>query len=199
MYLSSHEYRVTSLVVTADGSLLASGARNGRIRLWRLPSGEPAAAMSRHPSGVACLAAGPDGNLLASGGPDGVRLWRLPSGEPAGVLCGAEHPVGFLMLNRDGQLLVSGGDDGQIRLWRLTRLTEVCRTAAPDLDPAEAERLVRASQARPGPERDWALMIAALVRRWHRYDIEVAAVEPGTGPGATDIDLGRDPTDPASR
>ncbi|HZY87109.1 MAG TPA: WD40 repeat domain-containing protein [Gemmataceae bacterium] len=81
---------------------------------------EPCRAVLRdHEGSVDCLAASPDGGLLASGGADGlVRLWRLPAGELLHTLPGHGSPVNCLVFSPDGRALASGGE-GTVRLWRL--------------------------------------------------------------------------------
>jgi WD40 repeat protein len=115
-------------VFSPDGSLLATGSGED-VRLWHLPSGEPAATLTGHTGPVRCLVITPDGHLLASASMDGtVRLWRLPAGEPAGVLRmyeGDYYPNRYhdipshLVVTADGGLLVCGGQDGSLRVWRL--------------------------------------------------------------------------------
>lgn len=107
--------------MTPDGGLLASASWDRTVRLWRLPSGEPAGTLKGHKGWVQCLAVTPDGRLLASGGNDKiVRLWRLPSGEPVSTLKHGEFgSVTCLAVTTDGRLLASGGVSGTVRLWRL--------------------------------------------------------------------------------
>jgi len=118
--LPGHESSITSLAVTPDGSLLASGSYDGTIRLRRLPDGEPMATLRGHEDGVTSLTVTPDGSLLASGSHDNtIRLWRLPDGECVATLRGHESWVYSLAVTPDGSLLASGSGDSTIRLWRL--------------------------------------------------------------------------------
>jgi WD40 repeat protein len=108
------------LTISPDGRLVAVGGQDGAVRLWRLPSGEPAGVLEGHIGEVVALAFAPGGGLLASGGTDSkVRLWRLPSGAPAGVLEGHRASVTCLAIDADGQRLVSGSADRSARVWSL--------------------------------------------------------------------------------
>lgn len=80
-------------------------------------------------SPVECLAASPDGRLVASGGTGYVCLWRLPEGEllwrhrerwPGRGFGGHAGKVNCLAFSRDGTMLASGGDDWTARLWRVS-------------------------------------------------------------------------------
>jgi len=154
---------------------------------------EEAAVLEGHSAAVGCLAVTPDGGLLASGGDglDGtVRLWRLPSGAPAGTLTGHKGDVRCLAVTPDGGLLASGGRDGTVRLWR-SSLRAASRTPVGDLDPADVQRLLHATNDQPAAaaERSWALLIAALVSWRRRHDIELADAGLADPAGASDIEL----------
>lgn len=55
------------------------GGEDGAIRLAAVATGKRVATLARHDSEARCLAFGPDGKLLASGGENGaVRVWDVP-------------------------------------------------------------------------------------------------------------------------
>ena len=81
---------VSSVAFSPDGTTLASGSRDGIVRLWditRQPKA-PKATLSDHGCRVWSVAFSPDGTILASGSDDGaVRLWRaLPPANRDGVV-----------------------------------------------------------------------------------------------------------------
>ncbi|MCI0464092.1 MAG: WD40 repeat domain-containing protein [Gemmataceae bacterium] len=75
--LRGHGGAVTCLALAPDGRLLASGSKDGTVRLWAPPEGRPVQVL-QHSREVQCVSFSPDGRLLASGGKDRqVRLWSL--------------------------------------------------------------------------------------------------------------------------
>jgi WD40 repeat protein len=71
--------QITSVAFAPNGTLIASGDVNGRIRLYTAKGEDPAAILSGHAGAVNWLAFSPDGTQLVSGGEDGtVRIWGIP-------------------------------------------------------------------------------------------------------------------------
>ncbi|HLC42354.1 MAG TPA: WD40 repeat domain-containing protein [Methylomirabilota bacterium] len=116
--LKGHTHTVTALAVTPDGALVASGSRDGTVRLWKLPGGAPHAVLRGHSRAVWTVAISPDGKRLASAADDHtVRVWALPDGRPSLVLHGHTYSVRSLAWSPDGRLLASGSRDSTVRLW----------------------------------------------------------------------------------
>ena len=77
-----HTKWVSCLAISPDGTLLASGSADRKVKLWSLASGQLLSTLRGHTEGVSYLAMSPDGTILASGSWDGtVKLWSLPSGK----------------------------------------------------------------------------------------------------------------------
>jgi WD40 repeat protein/DNA-binding SARP family transcriptional activator len=75
--LSGHLGGVLAVAYSADGSRLATGDGEGRLRLWDA-AGSLLGALPGHGAFVTGLAFSPDGSRLASAGFDGVaRVWAL--------------------------------------------------------------------------------------------------------------------------
>jgi WD40 repeat protein len=103
-----------------DGTVLASGGFDGRVKLWAVDDGAPLREWQAYPTraqggGVNAVAWSPDGVLLATcamGG--GVTLWRAENGEHVRDLPFHDNVVSDLRFSPDGGMLLSAGWNGKI-------------------------------------------------------------------------------------
>ena len=77
--LTGHTNAVESVAFSQDGALLASGSRDGTIKLWNATTRQNTDTFDGHTDVVSAVAFAPDGTLLASGSSvDGtVKLWNV--------------------------------------------------------------------------------------------------------------------------
>ena len=122
----AHAAPVLALAWSPDAALLASGDRDGNVRVWNPLTGRCLRRLdAAHDGGVAALAFAPGGSHLISAGYDGTaRVHGLQSGRVLRELRG--HTGAVLSLaclpggspnGSGGDAILSGGADGVVRAW----------------------------------------------------------------------------------
>ena len=106
-----------SVAFSRDGTVLASGATDGIIRLWDVETQTSIATLSGHRLSVSSVAFSHDGTVLASGaGDETVKLWDVETQTLIATLSGHTRRVTCVAFSRDG-ILASGSIGGTIKLW----------------------------------------------------------------------------------
>jgi WD40 repeat protein len=116
------------LAFAPDGSLLASGGLDKKVRLWDPATGKEVGTLEGHETGVYAVAFAPGGAILASAA-EQIRLWEVRTGKEVGRLeggCG-------LAFSPDGRLLATCPGGGVIAVYDLAT-GKVVRRLASDQD-----------------------------------------------------------------
>jgi WD40 repeat protein/serine/threonine protein kinase/tetratricopeptide (TPR) repeat protein len=120
--------RISAVVFSPGGRLLATHSVDGEARLWDVATFEPVGQELLHEKGTSqypmshywSAAFSPDSKLLATAGADGtVRLWKTDTGDPHGEPLCHEDQVRHVAFSPDGKLLASGSLDSTARLWNV--------------------------------------------------------------------------------
>jgi len=118
--LAGHTGVVTGVVWSPDSTRLASsgGRSSGELFVWNVQSGQRAQTFEGHPGIVSAVAWSSNGDMLISGGSDGMlRWWDVQSGECVKTQIAHQGTVQALKINPDGWRLASCGDDSAIMIW----------------------------------------------------------------------------------
>jgi WD40 repeat protein len=107
-----------SLAYSPDGKILASGDKDGEIRLWDTGDLSLLHELPAYLVPVKSVAFSPDGRTLAAGSQDGsITLWDPATGQLVNQLSGHSGTVNSLAFSPDGKVLASGGGDGKLVRW----------------------------------------------------------------------------------
>src|SRR5258708_2132509 len=135
--LNGHTNYCVALEFSRDGSLLASGSRDGTAILWSTatwkathtlqnPEKDTLYPILSRPGMVEDVAFSPDGQTLALASRVGtVQLWDVGSGELVEPLKGHSSAVLAVAFSPDGRTLASGSVDQTVRLWNVATRREL--------------------------------------------------------------------------
>ncbi|MFE6153679.1 NB-ARC domain-containing protein, partial [Streptomyces sp. NPDC057888] len=111
--------QVTSVAISPDGTWLATGSRDGAVRLWDRARGRCTKTLTGHTDPVCLVVISPDGTWLATHDKRDktVRLWDRGNGRCTTTLTGHTREVRTVAISPDGTWLATSGMDGEVRLW----------------------------------------------------------------------------------
>ena len=96
--------------VSSDCALIATGGRDGHVRLWDAANGVELASSRNAGSGILCIAFSPVSRKLAFGANDGtVWTWDVTSAAGAAAITKHDASVAAVCFSPDGALVASGG------------------------------------------------------------------------------------------
>jgi WD40 repeat protein len=109
---------VSAIAFSPDGTLIASGSEDHRVRLWQPATGRLVRRLDGHSSAVTAVAFSPDGSAVASASNDRtVRLWDVRSGQLLRTLQGHVYHVYAVAFDPRGRWLATASWDRTIQFW----------------------------------------------------------------------------------
>ncbi|MBD2177563.1 hypothetical protein H6F42_11625 [Pseudanabaena sp. FACHB-1998] len=116
--IEGHASAIRSVTFSRDGSILATGSVDKKIKIWDL-AGKELQVFKGHNDAVRSVNFSPDNNSLVSASLDcTIRQWHIHS-RTQQTLRGHNAAVRTLTFSPDGKYLISGGLDDQIKCWDL--------------------------------------------------------------------------------
>ena len=114
--LKGHFVPVTCVACSSNGEWIASGDKEGVVRLWAAASGEPRFA-DQAPRQVTSLSFSPDSKRLSVTGGNVTSILEMPSGKQQLLLVGHRAVVSSGVFSRDGRRVFTGSLDTTIKVW----------------------------------------------------------------------------------
>lgn len=117
--LYGHTHAVESVSFSADGRRLATGSRDGTVKIWDPATGKELAWHQQQGGNVHCVAFAPDGKTvaIARGVHTEVYLWDTVPGKPGTIDFDSLAQLLVVAFSPQGTLLATGSADRTVRLW----------------------------------------------------------------------------------
>ncbi len=112
-----HADEVTCLAFSPDGKSLASGARDGTLRLWDVETGKELRQFDGTLGELTTVTFAPDGANLFSAARDTVTLWDVATGKARQQFAGPAK-IRELVVSEYGTILAAAGEKG-VMVWEL--------------------------------------------------------------------------------
>ncbi len=187
-----HTLRVTAVVWSPDGKLVASGSLDRTVQVWDAETGAHVTTYSGHRDGVSAVAWSPDGKYIASGALDATtQVWESRTGRPVLTYQGHHATVNAVAWSPDGSLIVTGSDDGTAQVWKAQsgELVTAFNGHSGPVTTAQwspdGKRI--ASGGTDGTAQVWDAATGATRYVYHGYRTDIATVQPDKGIPANQI------------
>ena len=112
--LHGHTERIPAVAFSPDGTTIASGLRDGTVKLWNIKTGEN---IHTYRGGGYAVAFSRDGKTLASAGWHGIKLWKIDTHKNISSLKMHRADIRRLVFSPDSRILAWGNGD-QVKLWK---------------------------------------------------------------------------------
>lgn len=118
-----------ALCLSADDRSVIAGGDDGLVQVWDLPAAEGIefggpTAFYRHASGIDCISATANGQLIFTGSRDKlIHAWSTRDGKEAARLTGHEAPIIAVGGQDSATVVLSGAADNSLRVWPVPTVT----------------------------------------------------------------------------
>ncbi len=115
--LDNHTSIESSIHISSDGKLLASGTMEGVIRIWNIASGQCMYTLTGHNKPVFSVIFSINNNILVSADQQSIRIWNLSNYLCIQTIHSKSAALNTISLISDSKQLASGDNNGIIRIW----------------------------------------------------------------------------------
>lgn len=128
--MAGHTADVLAIAWSPDGRRLATGDRDGRVRIVAVPGAADAGGeqveLLGHAAAVWRIAWSPDGATVATASADAtVRIWDATTGRELRSISAHDNRMYGVAFSRDGRVVATSGADHTARLWDVTTWDEI--------------------------------------------------------------------------
>ena len=133
LVVDDYKAKILCLAFHPNGGIIAGGASDGRVRLWKIGTEWPWRVVDIHDEAVSSLAFSPDGRQLITAGREGkVHIWNMPDVRWQATVKGQPGIVDAIAAGRDGQILACArGANPVTRLWQWDGMSMINRSQFP--------------------------------------------------------------------
>jgi hypothetical protein len=111
---------VTSVAISPEGNVLATGSLDATVRLWNVRDGVFLGVLKGHEGTVNSVAFHPGGELLGTGSWDGsIRIWDVQTQSLIRTMNSQSRKISCFAFDPTGRVIAAGGLDGSITFWSL--------------------------------------------------------------------------------
>lgn len=146
---------VTAMTWSPDKQRIATGFKDGTIRVWKVDLSTPPVVLKAHTETIYGIAWSPDGTRLVSGSNDKTaRVWNADGSGKSSVLAGHEDWIYSVAWSPDGKRIVTTSFEKNARVWDADGFAQlfVLKDHAGNIPSAawspDSKRIVTASQDR---------------------------------------------------
>ncbi len=120
--LTGHDDKILSISFSPNGQNLASGSKDGKIKLWKNnQSWQIFKTLESDNIAVKDVSFSPDGKLLASASLDGtIKLWNTNDSTLLKSFTAHQGDILSINFSPNSQLLASAGEDAIIKIWQIS-------------------------------------------------------------------------------
>ena len=113
-----HTAPISSLSLSQDGKILASGSQDNTIKIWDVAGEKLIRTLKGHTAPVWSVVLSHDGKTLVSGSQDNtIKIWDVETGTVRHTLTEHNDVVYSVALSPDERTIASGSQDFTVKLW----------------------------------------------------------------------------------